>query len=443
MDNIEVVHSINYLGEDVKGCELVLKHIDSFQLLNLQSWGTSSAPIHLESEVLNIITGRNETGKSVLFKMFYEICFPGYHGFDEIVRRGCDKGMFFIKLVNGTQYVFQINSNGSRVHYLSVEDSQETASWMQIECPQEVIQALGLIISYDARIILNVIDKDNPLPFIKTDPKYNASVLRNVLEPQGLTDFFARAKEYLTNIDLAKRASKRKYEYFDAQQAVFSYVDINELRYKIQMIHQATEVLEPMTSVYNSLVDVINVLGVERPAPNENVLTAEKLFTGVEALTQLKIAYTALQSIEPVVLPITAEQLTATEKTLDMLTLVKKLHTELSVLNSLQAPTVNTRIPSATSAMVVLTEIAALNKQCTVIQDLTEHYTPIKPVRPEIEVCMATRTQIAKLYKELQAWNTVQVGHVDAVMQIEINRKLYEVAMNELGTCPTCGRDFK
>ena len=51
-----------------------------YKLINIQSWHENSDWVELDDTLMNIIIGRNETGKSVLYKVLAQMFIPSQFG---------------------------------------------------------------------------------------------------------------------------------------------------------------------------------------------------------------------------------------------------------------------------------------------------------------------------------------------------------------------------
>lgn len=233
-------------------------YITSFQLLNFQSWDNKTREVEIASDIVNIIEGANETGKSVLYKVMYNMCFPGYWDAKELIRRGYQTACLFLKLSDGSVVGYEL-SIGHHAYYLGV--GEDVQKWSDCPIPEQLVEHLGLILDYDAHVILNIIDKDVPLPFIKTSPKFNASLIRAIVEPAKITDFFSRTGEHLKEVDAARSVFRTRMNAAQEAVSVLDYKDVDVLRaekYRVDQMIQVAERFASLQTTCNNLVAVEN-----------------------------------------------------------------------------------------------------------------------------------------------------------------------------------------
>lgn len=221
-------------------------YITDYQLINFQSWDDKTEAIPLATDVVNIIEGANETGKSVLYKVLYNFAFPGYWEPKELIRRGCDSGVLLLVLSSGDKIIFELEAK----HHTYILVSQETQKvWNDCPLPQEIIDILGLVLDYEQKIILNVIDKDISLPFIKTSPKFNAGLIKARVEPPDITNYFQNTDELLQQIAEARSRYTTKTVELKGKADAIKYTDVSTLLEKKELI----DTLLPVATEYSTL----------------------------------------------------------------------------------------------------------------------------------------------------------------------------------------------
>lgn len=248
-------------------------YITSFQLLNFQSWDNQTHKIDIASDIVNIIEGANETGKSVLYKVMYNMCFPGYWDAKELIRRGYQTACLFFELSDSSAVAYELSLN-HHAYYLSIDGNMQ--KWSDCPIPDALVERLGLILDYDAHVILNVIDKDVPLPFIKTTPKFNASLIRAVVEPAKISDFFARTGEHLKEVDAARAEFRTRMNAAQEAVSVLDYKDVDTLRLSKRRVDRLISVTERFAALQAAIADVLDVEGA-RPVEVDEPKQAEQM----------------------------------------------------------------------------------------------------------------------------------------------------------------------
>lgn len=379
--------------------------VDSFILINFQSWDSSQQVIKLEGDIINNIQGSNESGKSVLFKVLYEMYFPGYHGALDIIRDGCDAGVLFILMTDGTQIVWECHRN-LRKFYLQYP-GEDIIQWTQNEVPAEITAALGLIVNSDHNIILNVIDKDTPMPFIKSSPKYNAALLKSVVEPDIIKRLYENCQNAIVEIATAKAKFDRAASIAYAKYSALEYVNIYQLQAKQKKIKALLAGVSPMIETYNTLSDLRTVM-LNQPKPAVNYCEqADPYITLADKIMDFRGYLSKLRRLEmdkpskPFVNP---EPLQGTVNTLAV---IESVNTLLSTYKSmlLQQP----------AQIEMPTDVSW---QITFMDSLLTALLKLKHMRKAallLEQCSANADTALALYKD---------------------------AERTLGACPTCGRKF-
>lgn len=187
--------------------------IRSLLLINLQSWKytETSKPIEFSIEDLNIIRARSETGKSVIFKIFYQMCFPNYFKYgsqNKLIRRGCDEARAVYLMEDGTEITFVLGHHSQ--HYILRKPDGDTQTIWEQEIPEVINRELGLIYDRDLRIITNVLTKDIPYPIIATTGQWNAKMFSLVSTNEKLETAATACKEWIETFTAKTKAMEKE-----------------------------------------------------------------------------------------------------------------------------------------------------------------------------------------------------------------------------------------
>lgn len=239
-------------------------YISAYQLIDFQSWDDTAAQIDLEPHMVNIIEGANETGKSVLYKVLYNFCFPGYAAASELIRYGCKRGILLLQLDDGAIIVYCLSR--ADYTYILIEKDDTKKEWTNQGCPDEIIERLGLILDKETQIILNVIDSDGTLPFIKTTPKFNASLIQAVVEPESMTNFFANLADTLKRTETATAHFANKANTLQAEISNIPYIDPLSLEVRKTRVETCLN----LVTCYNNVEEkLFNLLSLLKQSPKE------------------------------------------------------------------------------------------------------------------------------------------------------------------------------
>ncbi len=420
-----------------------MKQLVSVKLINFQSWVDKSGDMNFTPDVLNVIKGRNETGKSVLFKVIYEMCFNGYHDIKCLIRRGFDQALAYFEYSDGNTVLFHVFRNGGRVYYLQGPDDEQPRQWQQNDIPDEIVDAMGLIISRENQIILNVLDKDVPMPFVKTDPKYNASVLKSILEPEELTRYFERSKEYVKRIQDAIAYNSQRANFWNTKQSALSFVDVNQLKVDQILLDSRTRALESCIKVYNRSADIVN-LDESKPVFKEYPLASiGQQLDVLQRLLSVMTSLTFMQSVfveQPAPPRYTNTDMDMFNSMLECTYQLLEINHDTQVISQLEEPE-QIVIPKELDQNFKLAD-SLLNLQRDIVA-ITAIEEPVVPNIPE------------GLHEEFE---TLRIAHevfynlslvFDRTQKLNACTNIYNKVCNDLARmesvmtiCPTCGRPF-
>lgn len=420
----------------------MFNQVKSIYLQNFQSWNDKSGCMNMETDVINVIRGRNEIGKSVIFKVLYEMCFPGYHGSVDLVRRGCDYGAMVIVLENGTQLMFQLFAKGGRAFYMQRLNETDSKIWKQTELPHEFEEELGLIVSYENRIILNVIDKDIPMPFIKTDPHYNAQVFRSVLEPEKLTAFFMRAKEYMIELRDAQAVFRRRADYFDAKQSAYDYVDVVSLGIKHRQLTSILPSYKDIIELQNAVVDTYNIAQTKPEPFTVDIEQAEVYMRILTALNQGIDTICSLSDLEQTPPTCNEAQLSRSLYLLKFNRALSSLSSEVVSLAQ-STPSPSKPIPAVVPELFKLSSMVSTcqGQLCDCLQLQSELHDVID-VTGTPTVLLGALKSVSNISWQLGTYSRIRADAKHNLDTIEHLEAGIQQLQDELGVCPTCGRSF-
>lgn len=416
-------------------------HLISVEIHNMQSWSEQSGVMEFNPDVLNVIKGRNETGKSVLFKIIYEMVFPGYHGAQYLVRRGAEYGSALFNYADGVSVLFVLYPNGNRLY--GIYKDEQLTPYETSRIPDEIIQIMGLVVSWDTRIILNVLDKDIPIPFIKTDPAYNASLLQSKLEPTEISNMFVRAKDYLTRIQSAKAVFGRKEAYWQAKCDALDTADPTEIQYKLASLNVYTLMYYPLVGLWDDLCDLDDVWKLEPSIPQYDLASAKQLLDLLAELKTVQQATSEVQhiiSVKPQEPRYTLQQLEDIRMLLDVdyaLTQVVDKTSELSVLQEPEVP----ELPNLDAAFGTLNSLYQICHLCEDVKSLKAPEIPQDPSRSEPFFNLLKTT-----HQVHQDFNQAVLMYIEQIKASQALQKLNDQITqleHQLKICPLCGRRYE
>lgn len=241
--------------------------IDAVRLINIQSFKDITYNL---SNAINVFQAPNETGKSVLFKVFRIMCDANWYGRGErksLIRRGCEYGAAQITLTPKDNVVYQITFGlyPTNQIYILTKDGSTIGEWDQDSMPQEIMKLLGWVYDKDTKILLNLCDQELDMPFVNSNEGFNFDVFRFVIkdaELESARENLARWIKELETCDDKVNASISNYKYAFSD-VKFEDVDKLEMQIKVK-----EKLLEKEKAIGSAAVAFENCMIVQPPTFN-------------------------------------------------------------------------------------------------------------------------------------------------------------------------------
>lgn len=198
-----------------------------FRLVDIQSWDETSGWVEMDSELMNIIIGRNETGKSVLYKVLAQMFIPSQFGNDrkDLVRDGCSFGLAFFQLDTDVTVVFKINRNNTQEYQIIYPDGRKFNAQGD-DPPAELAHVFNWFVDTKEGVILNLLHKDTNLPFILTSKSFNAQLLRFLNEDPRIEHIRTVFEENGKLLQEGIKEVHRKVDKLDYRFRSIEYIDV-------------------------------------------------------------------------------------------------------------------------------------------------------------------------------------------------------------------------
>lgn len=237
-------------------------HLKSIELINIQSWGDNpKIKIDFDSDKLNVIKGRNETGKSVMFKVFRQMCFSnflGKNGRRTLISRGKDRGLAIISLADGTVIRFEIYPT-YQIYRMSELDKDEV-SWKQETLPEEIRSKLGWYVDVENNILLNLIDTEMSMPLVSSSANFNANVLKFIVEDADLERSILNYTDWLGRIENILSIEEDTINTYQIKNSTLRYVDVDKMEDKLRRCKEIEVSLEGLEKINNELHNMNTVI---------------------------------------------------------------------------------------------------------------------------------------------------------------------------------------
>lgn len=429
--------------------------IQSVQMHNIQSWDDNSPTLNLAEDKMNVIIAPSETGKSVLIKVLKEMCFAGAWGYthEGLIRRGASKGLAYFFLEDGSIVVFELlpKTQNYFLVYLTydeegkivVNDKEEPIygvkkfifSDMNVEIPEEIAEAMGLIIDRKAKTVINVLDKDMLIPFVTAPPALNARILAAVTEDPNLErilETLEKWKElesnYITSIVKTMHSINQKLDRS-------SYIDEQEISRKIMHQEECIELLPVLGDLADDYEKVReDFWNNQKEVPEINIDTELKLLKAAENIlseceTFERIANTQIELVD--------EPPADGVASIALLKAMEQIVTECDSL-----PEEPPRVEKLSYELPECIKLLNLIKDSAIVtEDIPDAPENIKELNLDKEL------QVLKVFEEL---GSAESSGYQAVMEaLQATRKCKSIhkelvaIKEELGVCPTCKQPFK
>lgn len=217
--------------------EVVRHKIVKVVLDNFQSWVKDSGPLEFKEDVLNMIKARNETGKSVMFKVFKQMCYPGKGGNLarlDLLRRFCRTATATIYMSDGYIIRFVIDrpdmtKQTTAQYYELIDPNGHTQRFFGTYLPEPIREVLGWYVDPKQEILLNLIEKDGPQLFINTSGSFNANALKFITENPVVTEALRTMGEWDSTCSNAMESLARLHSNLQGRIASLQYTNISDL----------------------------------------------------------------------------------------------------------------------------------------------------------------------------------------------------------------------
>ena len=204
------------------------------------------------SDKMNVIKGRNETGKSVMFKVFRQMCFSnflGKNGRRTLISRGKERGDAIITLTDGTRIIFEMYPT-YQIYRMNGN------SWKQDTLPKEIKDKLGWYVDEDNQILLNLIDTEMSMPLVSSSASFNANVLKFIVEDEDLERSIRNYTGWINKVEELEEIEEATIGTYQAKNSVLKYTDIEELKKRLdkgRKIERNLEIVENLDRMLDTL----------------------------------------------------------------------------------------------------------------------------------------------------------------------------------------------
>ena len=275
------------------------------RMVNIQSYKDVVFDL---SEKINVFEAPNETGKSVIFKVFRTMCDANWYGRGErksLIRRGCDKGvaLLIVPYADGVfKVMFEIYKTYQVYHLFDGEEHVD--SWKQDYIPDDILTILGWYYDKDSKVLLNLCDQELDMPFVNSNTRFNYEVMKFIIQNPELE--IARDNLYKwikENTDEIERLSTRAMTLEDITKE-YKYVDTASLSNSISIRESAHKKGIALLNILKSLDGIHKlekpaIVRIDEQSMDRIMLQAEGLRKiGLTLQERLKLVEPTIQRID-------------------------------------------------------------------------------------------------------------------------------------------------
>lgn len=227
------------------------------RMINIQSY--KDITFNLSGRV-NVLDAPNETGKSIMFKVFRTMCDANWYGRGErksLIRRGSDKGtaLLVVPYSDGVfRIVFEIYKTYQVYHLF--DGDEKVDSWKQDSIPDDLLNILGWYYDKDSKVLLNLCDQELDMPFVNSNSRFNYEVMRFIIQnpeletaKNNLQVWIKRNTDEIEDLSLKCRT-------LEGIIADYKYVDTTALEQSINVRDEAAKKGRVLVSLISSLKEI-------------------------------------------------------------------------------------------------------------------------------------------------------------------------------------------
>lgn len=418
-----------------------------YRLFNIQSWDEGAGWVDLNSDIMNIIIGRNESGKSVLYKVLAQMFIPSQFGNkrSDLVRDGFSYGLAVFMLDSGVSIVFKININNTQEYQILYPDGTKLNASGD-EPPTELAREFNWFVDSKEGVILNLLHKDTNLPFIMTSEAFNAQLLKFLTEDPRVEHIRENFEE---NSDRLKQAMKLCVSNADKVSYRYSAIEFIDIDSK-QVVLADCQKLQTVWTPFMAALDgarTINYLPAVPPAK----FTRPEILVFIDTLP---VVAGLIQSVG-----VLHEELMGSpdEKDYSMLPVLQSLvGIETAVVqlsnwgSQLDSSLRNIPEEKDYSMLEVLADLSRLERGLRQIDTYaSELHDNLLAIPQEHDYPLEGLQTLGGLWKSnhglLSNLAGVLMGltkHAAVSAKLKVTQEELQQMQDELGVCPTCGRSF-
>jgi len=237
--------------------------IELIRMINMQSY--KDITFNLTGEI-NVFDAPNETGKSVVFKVFRTMCDANWYGRGErksLIRRGEEKGtaMLIVPHSEGSfKIVFEVYKTYQVYHLF--DGNEHLDSWKQDNIPEDLIEILGWYYDKESKVLLNLCDQELDMPFVNSNSRFNYEVMRFIIQNPELETARDNISDWIRKSTDEIEILSTRVMTLENVIKDYKYVDVASLE---DSIHKREEALTKGSAICNMIGSLQNIVSIEQP----------------------------------------------------------------------------------------------------------------------------------------------------------------------------------
>lgn len=230
--------------------------IKTIKLINCQSWRDGS--FSLESDKLNVIIAKNNTGKSVLIKMLKVSTSPKFFSAKKrkkLIRWGAQDARICYTFTDGSVAVVIVQPTKVIYCFKEADDEKFQASY---DPPKQLIDELGMMVNSSGSFIANIIDTDQSLMLVDSESKATFEFIQMLCSNASLDEYRVTIAEWQTEAVSTLNTAEMNLMSVNYELQKLQYVDVGKEQRKLDELREIKKVMTVLirgASILNNLVD--------------------------------------------------------------------------------------------------------------------------------------------------------------------------------------------
>lgn len=254
--------------------------IETIRLVNVQSF--KDITFNFSSGV-NVIEAPNETGKSIIFKVFRRMCDINWYGRSEkkaLIRRGCERGAVAIKVraSDGNTYVVQFTMYKTYQTYKLLKDGELLGSWKQDIIPDEILNVMGWYYDFESMRLLNLLDQELEMPFVNNNNKSNYEIMKFITHDADLDIARVNLNQWIDELTRLESEVESRKMRVEGELDSLQQIDEIEIAERIEEKQYSLELSSVYANLIKGLSDCCDLV-----KPKFNMIDVDKIESSVDS----------------------------------------------------------------------------------------------------------------------------------------------------------------